>query len=108
MSMLSPDTQLKIQTEVAKYPKRQTALLPSLKLAQAELGYLPPAAIAQVADPAMRALLERQNDLERQVAALRLRKDAMDPAEYDRQLEKLLTDLALKTKEIREAEAAKK
>ena len=66
------------------------------------------AAIAQVTDPALRALLEQQNDLERQVAALRLKKDTMDPAEYDRQLEKLVTDLALKAREIRDREAAKK
>ena len=32
------------------YPERRTALLPSLKLAQAEVGYLPPEVIAEVAD----------------------------------------------------------
>jgi NADH-quinone oxidoreductase subunit E len=32
------------------YPERRTALLPALKLAQAELGYLPPEAIAETAD----------------------------------------------------------
>ena len=65
------------------------------------------AAIAQATDPAVRALMEQQSDLERQVAALRLKKDLMDPAEYDRQLEKLLTDLALKTREVRERESKK-
>ncbi len=58
-------------------------------------------------DPALRALLEQQSDLERQVAALRVKKDLMDPAEYDQQLEKLLTDLALKTREVRDREAKK-
>jgi hypothetical protein len=63
--------------------------------------------IASVSDPALRALLEQQDALERQVAALRLKKDSMDPAQYDQQLEKLLTDLALKTKEVRDRETKK-
>ena len=37
----------------------------------------------------------------------RLKKDAMDEAQYDAQLEKLLTDLALKTKAIRDLQAKK-
>ena len=49
------------------------------------------------ADPALRALLEERDALERQVAELRLRKDRMDAAAYEQQLEKLLTELALKT-----------
>jgi NADH-quinone oxidoreductase subunit E len=47
---LSLETQEKIRAEVAAYPKRQTALLPALKLAQEEVGYLPPEVVAQVAD----------------------------------------------------------
>ena len=39
-----------IKAEVAKYPKPRTALLPSLKLAQKEVGWLPPEVVAQVAD----------------------------------------------------------
>jgi len=62
---------------------------------------------AAAADPALRALLSQQDALERQVAELRLKKDTMDPAQYDDQLEKLLTDLALKTKEIRDRETKK-
>jgi hypothetical protein len=61
-------------------------------------------AAAQAADPALRALLEQRDALERQVAELRLRKDALDPKQYDEQLEKLLTDLALKTRAIRDFE----
>jgi hypothetical protein len=64
-------------------------------------------AAAQAADPAMRALLEQRDALEQQVAELRLKKDSMDPAQYDQQLEKLLTDLALKTRAIRDAEGKK-
>jgi hypothetical protein len=60
-----------------------------------------------VADPELRELLEAQRVLENQVAALKLRKDSMDPAEYERQSEKLLTDLALKTRAIRERENKK-
>jgi hypothetical protein len=65
------------------------------------------AQIAATADPALRALLEEQAALNRQIEALRVRKDSMDPAEYDKQLEQLLTDLALKTREIRDREAKK-
>ena len=43
----------------------------------------------------------------RQVAELRLRKDSLDPAKYEQDLEKLLTELALKTKAIRDLESKK-
>ena len=61
-------------------------------------------AAAQAADPATRALLERRDELERMVAELRLRKDSMEPASYEQELEKLLTELALKTKALRDLE----
>jgi len=64
-------------------------------------------AAAQNADPALRALLEERDALERQVNDLRLKKDSMDQAAYDQQLEKLLTDLAVKTRQIRELEGRK-
>jgi hypothetical protein len=64
-------------------------------------------ASAASADPAMRALLEERDALEEQVAALRLKKDSMEAARYEQELEKLLTDLALKTKVIRDLEAKK-
>jgi NADH-quinone oxidoreductase subunit F len=47
---LSAATRAAIQQEVAKYPHFRTALLPSLKLAQKDVGYLPPEIIAEVAD----------------------------------------------------------
>jgi hypothetical protein len=56
------------------------------------------------ADPKLRALYEERRDLERRVEALKLMKGAMPADQYASQLEKLLTDLALKTKQIREAE----
>jgi len=64
-------------------------------------------AAAQNMDPALRALLEQRDALERQVNALRLKKDGMDPAAYDAQLETLVTDLAVKSRQIREREGRK-
>jgi NADH-quinone oxidoreductase subunit E len=48
--MLSTETQDKIKAQVTAYPKRRTALLPALKLAQDEVGYLPPQVVAEVAE----------------------------------------------------------
>jgi hypothetical protein len=77
----------------------------------ASIQYLAPersrTAAAQGADPALRALLEQRDALERQVNDLRLKKDSMDQAAYDQQLEKLLTELAVKTRQIRELEGRK-
>ena len=56
------------------------------------------------ADPKLRALYLERRDMERRVEALRLLKDSMEPAKYASELEKLVTDLALKTREIRTAE----
>jgi hypothetical protein len=64
-------------------------------------------AAVQSADPKLRALLEEREALERQVADLRLRKDSMDAARYEAELEKLVTDLALKARAIRELEVKK-
>ena len=64
-------------------------------------------AAAQAADPALRALLEERDALERQVAELRLRKDSMEPERYDQELEKVVTALALKTRAIRDFETKK-
>lgn len=57
------------------------------------------------ASPARRALVEQRDALERQIAELKLTKDSTDPAKYDQELERLLTDLALKTRAIRDLEA---
>ncbi len=48
--MLSDATIALIHAEVQKYPHKKTALLPSLKLAQKERGWLSQAMLAQVAD----------------------------------------------------------
>jgi NADH-quinone oxidoreductase subunit E len=47
---LSEATRQSIARLVAQFPERRTALLPALKLAQAEAGYLPPEVIAETAD----------------------------------------------------------
>jgi hypothetical protein len=58
-------------------------------------------------DPAMRALVDERNALEQQVAGLRLKKASMPEAQYDAQMEQLLTGLALKTRAIRDLQAKK-
>jgi hypothetical protein len=72
--------------------------------------FLAPAQTAlnvDTSDPAVRALVEERDAIERQIAALRLMKPSMDGAQYDAQMEKLLTDLALKTKAIRDRQPKK-
>ena len=64
-------------------------------------------AAVDTSDPAMKALVDERTAIERQVEALKLRKPSMDPAQYDAQMETLLTDLALKTKAIRDRQAGK-
>jgi hypothetical protein len=56
------------------------------------------------ADPKLRALHLERRDLERRVEQLRLLKEGMPPARYTSELEKLVTAIALKTREIRQAE----
>jgi hypothetical protein len=60
-----------------------------------------------LSNPAIKKLADEKDALDQQIAALRLKKNAMDEAQYDAQLEKLLTDLALKTKAIRDLQAQK-
>ncbi|MBV9580773.1 MAG: NAD(P)H-dependent oxidoreductase subunit E [Chloroflexi bacterium] len=47
---LSEDTRTAIVRLVARFPERRSALLPALKLAQREAGYLPAETIAETAD----------------------------------------------------------
>ena len=56
-------------------------------------------------DPKIRALYEERRDLERRVEGLKLMKTGMEPDRYAAELEKLLTALALKSQEIKAAEA---
>jgi hypothetical protein len=58
-----------------------------------------------VADPELRALIERQRELESDVAVLREAQELMDPAEFTAQLQELLLELAMTSRQIRELEA---
>jgi NADH-quinone oxidoreductase subunit E len=49
-NLLSDATRERIASLAVQYPARRTALLPALKLAQAEVGYLPADVIAEAAD----------------------------------------------------------
>jgi hypothetical protein len=60
-----------------------------------------------LSNPAMKKLADEKDAIDQQIAALRAKKNSMDEAQYDAQLEKLLTDLALKTKAIRDLQAQK-
>lgn len=48
--MLSETTRGEIERLVARFPQRRSALLPALKMAQQDTGWLPPEAIAETAD----------------------------------------------------------
>ena len=58
-------------------------------------------------DPAMKTLADEKDAIDQQITALKLKKNSMAEAQYDAQLEKLLTDLALKTKAIRDLQTKK-
>jgi hypothetical protein len=60
-----------------------------------------------VSDPVMRGLVAEREAIQKDIEALKVNKDALDPARYDREMERLLTNLALKTRAIRDREAAK-
>lgn len=58
-----------------------------------------------VSDPAMRALVAEREAIQQDIDALKAKKDTLEPARYDQEMERLLTNLALKTKAIRDREA---
>jgi hypothetical protein len=62
---------------------------------------------ADTSDPAVKKLVDEKDAIDRQIAALKLRKTSMADAQYEEQMEKLLTELALKTKAIRDAQSKK-
>jgi len=65
------------------------------------------AAMAFPNDPKLRPLYDERKVLEERVEALRLIKDGTDPERYEKELEVLLVELVLKSREIRQLEAAK-
>jgi hypothetical protein len=58
-------------------------------------------------DPAIKKLADEKDAIDQQITALKLKKNAMDESQYEAQLEKLLTELAIKTKAIRDLQAQK-
>jgi hypothetical protein len=64
----------------------------------------PLVATGEISDPELAELYAQRRALEEAVSELRLRKDEMDSETYERELERLLIELALKTREIRELE----
>ena len=64
----------------------------------------PTAALALPDDPKLRQLYEERRALEQRAESLKLLKASMPPAQYAVELEKVLTDLARKSQEIRALE----
>ena len=56
------------------------------------------------ADEKLRALYVERSQLEQRIDSLKLLKSGMDPEKYAAELEKLATELALKSRQIRDAE----
>jgi len=69
------------------------------------IGSLKPQAVPT--DEKLRALYAERSQIERQIESLKLLKSGMDPAKYESELEKLATEMALKTRQIRAAEGGK-
>src|SRR5207248_7089484 len=46
--MLSEETRARIAAELTRYPQRRSAVLPALRYAQEEVGYLPPEVLDEV------------------------------------------------------------
>jgi hypothetical protein len=59
-------------------------------------------------DPALSALADEREAIQKQIDALKLQKDTIEPARYEQEMERLLTELALKSKAIRDRQADKK
>lgn len=59
-------------------------------------------------DPKMQALLNQRKELEQKIEALRLNKNSIPAPEYDKQLDELLLQLALKNQDIKQQETPKK
>jgi hypothetical protein len=53
-------------------------------------------------NPVLQRLLQARAQLEEQIVALRARKSEMEEVAYELDLEELLVDLALKSRELRE------
>src|SRR6266850_1288902 len=59
-------------------------------------------------DPKLQVLLNQRKDIEQKIDTLRINKSSIPTADYDKQLDDLLLQLALKNQEIRQQETPKK
>ena len=71
----------------------------------AALTYLDVGVVPTSADPEMQKLSSRQQALTEQVDDLRRRQSSMPAAQYESELEKLLTELAVVSRDIRQRSA---
>jgi hypothetical protein len=60
-----------------------------------------------VADPALQALLNQKSEIDQKIEALRINKGNMPEAEYEKQLDDLLVQLATKNQQIKDQEKKK-
>ena len=58
-------------------------------------------------DPKLQALLNQKKDLEQKFEQLRINKSSVPDSEYEKNMEELLVQLALKNQEIRQQEPKK-
>lgn len=58
-------------------------------------------------DPRLQALLNEKKEIEQKIEALRVNKSGIPEAEYEKQMEEMLVQLALKNQQIREQEKKK-
>ncbi len=71
------------------------------------LGAAAVAAAPQTDDPVLARLYEERRGIQERIDRLRASRDALPPEQYERDLEALLVDLALKNREIREREGGR-
>ena len=62
---------------------------------------------ADLSDPDTKKLVDERDAIQRNIEALQLQKASMSPPDYESKMEALLTELALKTKAIRDRQAKK-
>ncbi len=85
-------------TETPGQPGQDGALARSLFLSPGTAG----AAVDDAADPELKTLVARRKSIEDELAALKAGKNKMDDADYERELERVLTELARVSRAIRE------
>jgi hypothetical protein len=63
--------------------------------------------VVTVSDPKLQALLNEKREIEQKIEALKIAKDAIPQADYEKQMEDLLVALATKNQEIKAQEGKK-